>query len=152
MKMNFKIKNSYNYRILNKFIKKYHLKSSRKREQIINYFLALDRHISTEELYNKIKDRIPKIGYSTVYRTLKLLVSWGLATACQFEKGITRFEPVHREDHHDHLICTKCGAIIEFKNFEIERMQIKVADQHKFQIKDHKLEIYGLCQKCSKGK
>lgn len=124
------------------------LKSSAKRFFIINYFLKQNKHYSVEELYNHIKNRMPGIGYSTVYRALKLLVLRGLAVERTFEKRVTRFEPLHKEKHHDHLVCKKCGTIIEFTNSSIERNQQKIALKFKFTVTDHKLEIYGLCQKC----
>lgn len=147
--MNFKIKNNYAYERLVQFSRKHKLKSSQKRKVIIYYFLNQDKHLSAEELYNMLKTKIPEIGYSTVYRTLKLLVECGLAKMRHFEKGITRFEPVHKKKHHDHLICTKCGAIIEFINQEIEKIQKQIARKYKFSVSDHKLEIYGLCLKCA---
>ncbi|MGB9720956.1 MAG: Fur family transcriptional regulator [bacterium] len=146
--MNFKIRKPYDYERLKKLSKKQHLKSSHKRQSIIEYFLTQDKHLSAEELYNKIKNSFSGIGYSTVYRTLKLLVECGLASARHFEEGITRFEPIHPKEHHDHLICIKCGAIVEFANQEIERIQRRIARKYKFRVQDHKLEIYGLCQKC----
>uniref|UniRef100_A0A7V0Z4N4 Ferric uptake regulation protein n=1 Tax=candidate division WOR-3 bacterium TaxID=2052148 RepID=A0A7V0Z4N4_UNCW3 len=148
--MNFKIKNNYNDEQLARFRKKYRLKSSQKRQFIINYFLNQDKHLSVEELYNMIKNKVPKIGYSTVYRTLKLLAECGIVSIRHFEKGITRFEPIHKKQHHDHLICTRCGAIIEFINQEIEKIQKRVARKYNFSVLDHKLEIYGLCLKCAR--
>ncbi len=148
--MNFKIKNQNAYEQLTHASKKYRLKSSQKRKFIIDYFLNQDKHLSTEELYQKIKIKKPKIGYSTIYRTLKLLAECGLASIHHFEKGITCFEPVHKKQHHDHLICTKCGSIIEFTNEDIEKMQKKIARKYNFFVSNHKLEIYGLCLKCAR--
>lgn len=148
--MNFKIKNRYDYNCLKNFSKKRGLKSSQKRMLIIDYFLKQDKHYSVDELYNHIKNKIPGIGYSTVYRTLKLLAECGIASERHFEKGFTRFEPIHKEEHHDHLICTKCSAIIEFTNQEIEKIQRKIARNFRFFVSDHKLEIYGLCSRCAK--
>lgn len=150
MKMNFKIKNDYNHKELIKLSKKHKLKSSQKRKFIIDYFLSQNQHLSAEDIYDIIKDRKLKIGYSTIYRTLKLLAECGLASIHHFEKGITRFEPVHKKQHHDHLICTKCGSIIEFANQEIEKIQKRIARKHNFSVSAHKLEIYGLCLKCGR--
>ncbi len=126
------------------------MKSSRKRKFIIDYFLKQDKHFSAEELYNQIRNKFPGIGYSTVYRTLKLLAECGLASIRHFEEGITRFEPIHQREHHDHLICTGCKRIIEFKNKEIENLQKKIAQKLQFSVQNHKLEIYGLCPRCAK--
>ncbi|MEO0128613.1 MAG: transcriptional repressor [candidate division WOR-3 bacterium] len=150
MKMNFKIKNNYVPVELTKYSKKHKLKSSQKRKFIIDYFLSQNKHLSTEDLYIMIKNKKLKIGYSTIYRTLKLLAECGLASIHHFEKGITRFEPVHKKSHHDHLICIKCGSITEFTNQEIEKIQKRIARKYNFSVSDHKLEIYGLCLKCAR--
>ncbi len=149
--MKFKFKNiaDTSRSIPDSFSKERKLKSSRKRAQIIEYFLKQDKHFSTEELYQNMKRVIPGIGFSTIYRTLKLLTDCGLASEIRFESGTTRFEPIHKEQHHDHLICKKCGAIIEFTDRELEKIQHKIAKKRRFKLTDHKLEIYGICQKCA---
>ena len=124
------------------------LKGTQQRDEVADLFLKADRHFSVEELYRRVQKSDPKIGYSTVYRTLKLLVEAGLATERQFGDGFTRFEPVHREEHHDHLICIKCGKIVEFKDDRIEELLNGVAGKHNFRVTDHKLELYGYCNRC----
>ncbi len=148
--MNFKIKKTYEYQLFYDYARRYKLKSSRKRKFIMDYFLMQDKHLSAEELYQQVKNKMPNVGYSTIYRTLKLLVLCGLATARQFEKGITRYEPIHHKEHHDHFICTSCGRIIEFCNQKIEDLQRQIARRYRFLIYEHKLEIYGMCPKCKK--
>ena len=128
------------------------LKTSKKRSFIVRYFLAADRHYSIEELYNELRAEQPRIGYSTVYRTMKLLTECGIASERNFADGIARFEPVHKTHHHDHLICTRCGKIIEFTNQSIERLQKTVARKYKFLAASHKLELYGLCAACRNKK
>ena len=91
---------------------------------------------------------MPDIGYATVYRTLKLLVNVGLASERSFSENVTRFEPIHTNKHHDHMICIRCGKIMEFENPKIERLQKETAKEYKFHIVSHKLELYGYCQKC----
>lgn len=95
MKMKFKIKREKEIDNLKAISEKYFRKSSRKRMFIMNYFLKCDKHFSVEELYTHVKKIMPSIGYSTVYRTLRLLVARGLAAERNFEKGFTRFEPLH---------------------------------------------------------
>ncbi len=150
--MKFKVRNIYGLDKLDEYKSKKGLKSSNKRLAVIQYFLKNPKHYSTEELYQEMKKVSQNISLSTVYRALKLLVECGLASIRHFDKGQARFEPVHREEHHDHLICIECGRIIEFKDRDIEEHQEKIASKHNFLIKDHKLEIYGICQKCKKGK
>jgi len=114
-------------------------------------FFREDKHLGVEELYNKVKEVDPNISFSTVYRTLKLLEKAGLAVSRRFMDGITRFEPVHPKEHHDHLICIKCGKIIEFKSKKIEDIQKEISGDYKFELLSHRLELYGYCNKCRRG-
>lgn len=124
------------------------LKSTSQREIILDEFLAAGSHLSTEDLYLRLRKKFPHIGYATVHRTLKLFSECGIAAERHFGDGQTRYELASDEEHHDHLICTRCNTIIEFENPEIERLQEAVADQHGFVIERHRLEIFGLCSKC----
>jgi Fur family ferric uptake transcriptional regulator len=125
------------------------LKSTRQRDIILDCFLSSPQHLSTEELYLKLKERDPGIGFATVYRTLKLFAESGIAREIHFGDGQTRYEHLHAGEHHDHLVCTRCGAIVEFENETIEKLQREVADQHGFTIANHKLELYGICAQCN---
>ena len=127
---------------------KHGLKTSSKRSFVINYFIEADRHFTVEELYDEIKKINPRISYSTVYRALRLLTNCGLAYESTFADAVCRYEPKHQSKHHDHLICRRCGKIIEFENHKIERLQKNVARKYGFQVSTHKLELYGLCKKC----
>jgi Fur family ferric uptake transcriptional regulator len=131
------------------FIVEKGLKSTKQREIILKSFLKSTSHLSTEELYLKLRKKHPSIGYATVYRTLRLFSECGIAEEKNFGDGQARFEPAHQEKHHDHLVCTVCGAIIEFEDSRIEELQIEVAANHGFKTTHHRLELYGLCQKCS---
>ena len=128
------------------------LKTSDKRSYIVQYFIDTDRHFTVEELYDEIKKLKPGISYSTVYRALKLLVSCGLANECSFDNTAVRYEPAHRSEHHDHLICRVCGRIIEFENDKIERLQRDVARKYGFSVSAHKLQLYGECNKCKSSR
>jgi Fur family ferric uptake transcriptional regulator len=132
------------------FISKKGLKSTRQRDLILDAFLSSARHISIEELYLKLRSKHPNIGYATVYRTLKLFAESGIAREIQFGDGQTRYEHATEGEHHDHLVCTGCGKIIEFENETIEQLQSEVAASHGFLIETHKLELYGLCAACRK--
>jgi Fur family ferric uptake transcriptional regulator len=126
------------------------LKSTSQRDQILRIFLEAGRHVSAEELYARVKKAYPGIDYATVYRTLKLLAEAGLAEERRFEDGVTLFEYKNTDAHHYHLICTRCGAIIEFENERIEALQHDVARQKGFKVQNHKLELYGLCAACQR--
>lgn len=124
------------------------LKNTNQRIIILKEFLEQASHLSTEELYLKVRSKHPKVGYATVHRTLKLFAECGIAAERNFGDGQGRFELIHGESHHDHLICSRCGLIIEFENSQIEQLQNKVAKQHNFTIENHRLELYGLCSNC----
>ncbi len=124
------------------------LKSTSQRDTILKIFVDAGRHLSAEELYARVKKTHPGIGYATVYRTLKLLAGAGMAEERRFEDGFTRYEFKAAKGHHDHLICTRCGEIIEFENERIEALQQDVARKNRFLVKSHKLELYGLCAEC----
>ena len=126
------------------------LRSTSQRDAIVKLFMAAGRHLSAEELHERVKKAHTGISYATVYRTLKLLSEAGLAKENRFDDGFTRYEYNSADDHHDHLICTRCGEISEFENDKIEALQLDVAKKKGFKVRNHKLEIYGLCAKCQR--
>lgn len=131
------------------YLDKQNLRFTGQRQIIVNAFFNHKGHISSEELYRKVQETAPDIGFTTVYRTLKLLSDAGLALSKNFGDGYTRFESSAQQAHHDHLICTKCGKIVEFVNDQIESLQQHIAERHGFTVTDHTLDIYGVCLECS---
>ena len=101
-------------------------------------------HLSAEDIYRILMDSEEDIGLATVYRVLTQFETAGLVIRHHFEGGQGVFE-LDRGKHHDHLICIKCGKIIEFMNADIEEQQHKIAEQEGFTITDHSLIIYGDC-------
>lgn len=132
----------------NNYIEHEGLKSTSQRNEIARVFFNAGGHVSIEELHHRVQEKSPHIGYTTVYRTLKLLAESGLAHERQFGGRQARYEPLTTEEHHDHLICLMCGAITEFENKKIEKLQEEVARQHGFEVENHKLEMYGYCKRC----
>jgi Fur family ferric uptake transcriptional regulator len=137
--------------IIERFMAEKGLKSTRQRNLILDTFFQLDGHFSVEQLWGKVRELDPRVSVATVYRTMKLLAESGLANAQNFGDGQTRYEPTIGREHHDHLICTRCGTIIEFENDRIEAMQEAVARKHGFRVTSHKMELYGLCRACQKA-
>jgi len=132
------------------YVKRHGLKSTHQRDVIVDLFLRSSGHISIEDLLGQVRKRSPRVGYATVYRTLKLLTDSGLAAARQFGDGQTRFEVMGEHAHHDHLICVQCGLILEFENDTIERLQDEMASRlGGFKLVRHKLELYGICPKAA---
>lgn len=133
---------------LERHIERKGLRMTRQRRLIAEVMIETDGHVNIDELYNRVRERDPNVGYATIYRTLKLLTDAGLATAAHFGGGATRFESTTHRGHHDHIICTDCGKIMEFHNEEIEALQEQVCRAIDFQMTHHKMEIYGLCSAC----
>jgi Fur family transcriptional regulator, ferric uptake regulator len=126
------------------------LRTTDQRKLIVETFFGSDNHVSIEELLAQVRTRDPRVGYATVYRTLKLLTECGVANERRFGDGLTRYELADDTTHHDHLICVECGDITEFAEPGIEELQEGVAKTHGFELRSHKHELYGVCAKCSK--
>lgn len=129
------------------YLDKKHLRSTKQRDLIAETFFATEGHVSIEGLLVSSRSRSPRIGYATVYRTLKLLTECGLAAERRFGDGQTMYETAGDVEHHDHLICIECGHVLEFRNDAIEREQERVARTFGFNLVRHKHELYGLCPK-----
>ena len=134
--------------VLARYMAQRGLKSTRQRSIIIDTFFGLDGHHTVEDLWARVRQQDPRVSVATVYRTMKLLSDCGLAHARNFGDGQTRYEAAVGRHHHDHLICTHCGLIVEFENDRIEQMQDAVARKHGFTVVSHKMELYGLCPDC----
>ena len=124
------------------------LKQSAQRDVILEVFLKSEKHLTSDELYGMSRRRLPSIGHATVYRTLRLLCECGLCRGLKLEDGVTRYEHLYGHEHHDHLICTKCGKFVEVVDPEIEKLQEKLAKANGFVVKRHRLELYGTCKEC----
>jgi Fur family ferric uptake transcriptional regulator len=124
------------------------LKHSRQRERIAEIFRGLRGHVSVDEVLARARREDRRVSLATVYRTMKLLAESGLAAAREFGDGQTRWEVAAGRAHHDHLICTRCGEIVEFANEQIEALQMAVAKKHGFEVERHRLELYGRCARC----
>ena len=124
------------------------LKTTQQRELILEEFLRAASHLSTEELYLRLRRKNPRIGYATVHRSLKLFAECGIAEQRHFGDGQARYEASDHDEHHDHLICVTCGKIVEFEDPRIEVLQDEVAGQHGFSLVRHRLELYGRCLAC----
>jgi Fur family ferric uptake transcriptional regulator len=126
------------------------LKHSEQRKEILHIFLGIDKHLTANELYRLVQKKHPVIGYATIYRTLKLLCECGLCRELRFEDGTTRYEHLYGHQHHDHLICTKCGRFVEVVDPQIENLQEKLIKEHGFYPERHRMELYGVCKRCKR--
>jgi Fur family ferric uptake transcriptional regulator len=134
------------HRALTAYLEEHSLKNTKQRGAILDVFLSATGHITSEVLFLQVREQHPNIGYTTVYRTMKLLCDAGLASERRFDDGVTRFEIAH--EHHDHLVCIRCGKIIEFECEMIEKTQNEIAERHSFRVLRHRHELYGHCRDC----
>lgn len=131
-------------------LKRVGLKHTGQRDTILRAFLETRDHLSTDELYRLVKKKDDRIGFTTVYRTLKLLTECGLASEVAFNDGIARYEHQYQRRNHHHMVCTDCGGSVEFFSAEIERIEQEIGRKHKYLPTRHSFQIYGVCEKCKK--
>src|SRR5581483_4080085 len=134
--------------IFHDHLKRARLKRTDQRDLILDVFLDTEGHVSVEDLYELVKKKDPSVGFTTVYRTMKLMTEAGLAHEVRFIDGRARYEHEYKHQHHDHLICTECGTVIEFYSDAIEQLQDEIALKHRFKIRDHSHRIFGICANC----
>lgn len=126
------------------------LRRTNQRDLILETFLSTEGHLTSEDLYGLVHSQDGSIGLTTVYRTLKVLTEAGLASEVRFGDGKTYYEHLYNHEHHDHMICTACGRVIEFVSAEIEALQDAMADKFGFRPTHHSLRMWGICSKCQK--
>lgn len=129
-------------------IQKAGLRKTGQRDLILDMFLRTEEHLTSEDLYWLVQKEDSTVGHTTVYRTLKLLTEAGLAREVRFGDNKTYYEHHYNHEHHDHMICTECGKVIEFFSPEIEALQDKMADKFGFRPTHHSLRMWGLCDEC----
>lgn len=134
--------------VLGQYLKNKGMLSSKQREQILDVFLKTEKHPTIDDLYHLVRKKNSKIGLATVYRAMKVICDAGLAREADFGDGFRRFEHKYQRQHHDHLVCLKCGTVIEVTSLEIEKLQDKLAKSNKFTPLKHRMQIFGTCSKC----
>jgi len=139
-------------KLLEKFktlLKENTLKFTKQRELILKFLYENENHFTPEDINMQLKQSYPdvNIGIATVYRTLTLLEESGIASSISFGAQGKKYE-LGLKKHHDHLICTSCGEIIEFLDETIETQQELIAKKFNFQMHDHTMKIIGLCENC----
>jgi len=135
---------------LNAFMLRRGLRSTEQRRLIIDALFTARDHVTIDGLLEQVRATDPRVGYATVYRTLKLLTESGVAQEHHFGDGHTRYELADSEAHHDHLICVECNSITEFEEPAVEALQERIAARHGFEIRAHKHELYGVCAECQR--
>lgn len=133
------------------FLRDHNLPATPQRLAIADTVLGTDRHLSADDVAQELKTRGASAGTATVYRTLEVLVRSGLVVERDFGEGFKRYEAARGVPHHEHLLCTVCGRVTEFRDERLERMTTLLAEAHDFSRQRHRLVIYGLCGECRRG-
>ncbi|MDX2441739.1 MAG: transcriptional repressor [Desulfobacterales bacterium] len=122
------------------------------RFNILEVFLQTEKHLTVDELINLLEEKGYNFEPDFIRDTLKLMVRFGFAKKNRFNNGPVRYEHMHLGQHHDHMICTKCRKIVEFREDRLEDLQVQIAAAHGFHMLQHKMEIYGICSECLKNR
>lgn len=138
--------------ILRDYLRQNQLRLTPQRQTILEVFLNTGGHVEIDELFPFVQREDPSIGIATLYRTMNLLVECGLARENTAAQGRKNYEQAYRQRHHDHLICTACGKIVEFEHPLIEKYQMEVCREYNFTLNQHRMEIYGTCTPCQNSK
>ena len=131
-----------------RFLRERSLPVTTQREQVAEALFAAGGHLSVEDVEQQLRGRDLHVGKATIYRTLDLLSQSGMIVQRDFGEGFRRYERVPGHPHHEHLICLRCGTVVEFQNNRLERLKTLIADEYGFQHSHHRLEIYGVCREC----
>jgi Fur family transcriptional regulator, ferric uptake regulator len=136
--------------ILHGHLKRVGLKQTAQRDTILRTFLGTREHLSINELHGLVRKKDARIGFTTVYRTLKLFAECGLASEVAFHDGIARYEHQYNRRNHHHMVCTGCGGSVEFFSAEIERLEQEIGRKHHYVTTRHTFQVYGVCEDCRK--
>lgn len=134
-----------------RYLRDRNLPVTRQRLQIADVVVSSARHLSVEEIMGELARRGVRVGLATAYRTLELLVASGLVVERDFGEGFKRYETARDMPQHEHLLCTVCGRVTEFRDERLERITTLVAETHGHLRQRHRLVIYGVCAPCRGG-
>lgn len=141
---------SYERRQFEKLFKQEKIDRFDDRFKMLEVFLQTEKHVTVNKLFSILKDKKLNLSVEFIEETLELMVRFGFAQKNRFDNGIVHYEHRHLGQHHDHMICTKCAKIIEFKNDQLEQLQAQVVSGFGFHMLQHRMEIYGICSECLK--
>jgi Fur family ferric uptake transcriptional regulator len=122
------------------------------RFKVLDTFLKTEQHVTEVEMTQLLQESGNELSGDFVGDTLNLMCRFGFARENRFDNGTIRYEHLHLGDHHDHMICTKCKKIFEFRNDQMETLQVNIAAAIGFHMLQHKMEIYGICAGCLKDR
>ncbi|MBS3758861.1 MAG: transcriptional repressor [Desulfobacterales bacterium] len=141
---------TYEKKQFEKLFKEENIDDFENRFKVLETFLETERHVTIAELIEDLKGKNIDLSPEFVEETLQLMCHFGFAQKVRFENGDIRYEHRHLGHHHDHMICTKCGKIIEFKDDQLESLQSRIVSNYGFHMLQHQMNIYGICSECMK--
>lgn len=124
------------------------LKYTEERQAILRAVMKNDEHFEAEQLLLDMRQSGPRVGKATIYRSLKILVACGIVKEVHFSNKQVHYEHTYGQDPHDHMVCRRCGRIIEFDAAEVTRLRTLIAADHRFHALSHRFSIMGLCEAC----
>ena len=134
--------------ILEKYIRENALRNTHQRFDVLDVFINSEGHFSIEELHALVRKKYPRVSYSSTFRAMQVIEKAGLAARIRDADGVFRFEHLYKHNNHGHLVCLKCGKIIEYDNSQIIRLQKKLAVKHQFQPVSFGAKVRGICKNC----
>jgi Fur family ferric uptake transcriptional regulator len=134
--------------LFREFLRDRGLKYTGERRMILQAVMRTDEHFEAEQLLLTMRQQSRRVGKATVYRTLKLLVECGIVKEVHFSNKQVHYEHTYGQDPHDHMVCRRCGRIIEFDAREVVRLRTVIAAEHRFHALSHRLQVLGLCEAC----
>ncbi len=142
----------YEKKQFEKLFKEEHIDKFEDRFKVLETFLNIEQHVTPAELVEQLKAFGIDFSAEFVEETLELMCHFGFAQKVRLGDGALRFEHRHLGHHHDHMICTKCGKVIEFKNEELEDLQSRIVSDYGFHMLQHQMNIYGICSECMQSR
>lgn len=139
-------------RLFGRYLREQGLPVTQQRQAVAEVVFGSDEHLSVDDIEGRLRAEGDRIGKATIYRTLDLLVRSRLVAEHDFGEGFKRYEHrLSRQPEHEHLICTECGAVHEFKSREVQEIKREMSERFGFRTVRHKLEMYGLCRSCQEA-
>lgn len=127
------------------------LKSTKEREIILKELETRKDHFNAEKLYSSLSRKGPRISRPTIYRTLKLLERFHLVEKLDIKKNCFYYQPLYEKRDHGHLICQRCGKIMDFSCMSLENLKLEVYKDKDFKMDSISIQVFGLCANCEKA-
>ncbi len=132
-----------------RYLRNHGVKYTRTRAVILDSVLEFRDHFEAEQVIHLLRESDRKVSKATIYRTLPLLVECGILKEVRFDEKRAYYEFAFGEAPHDHMVCRRCGRIVEFASDEVVALRAKIGQRHHFHVTSHRFQLSGLCWECS---